>query len=76
MPAKRLKIIAIFLSAAIAALLAFLVPLQTYAENVYYNGEIIEGCTARKYLLRGVIATAPDGKKYKWSDSTKTWTLI
>lgn len=76
MPTKRLKTIAFFLSAAIVALLAFLVPLQTYAENVFYNGETIEGCTARKYLLRGVIATAPDGAKYHWSDSTKTWTLI
>ena len=76
MQLKHLKIFAIVLSVAIAALLAFLVPLQTYAENVYYNGQTIEGCTARKYLLRGVIATAPDGKKYKWSDSAQTWDLI
>lgn len=76
MQLKHLKIFAFILSAAIVALLAFLVPLQTYAENVYYNGETIEGCTARKYLLRGVISTAPDGKKYHWSDDTKTWTLV
>ena len=73
---KKLQIIAWAMVAIAIVVIGFFVPISTYSTPVFYNGATYENCTARKYLFLGVIATAPDGTKYKWSDATSTWTKI